>query len=121
MDADGQGLRRYFIPAFLELVALVCLFEAGDSVRAHEYRPAMKWFVWGLLFAVVGFIWPLIRQKFFLTTSYTLLPTPRLCYAGIHHRELVVGSSTSATVIEIRNTRKNKDIGSAQGWSGPQF
>jgi hypothetical protein len=36
MADEGIG-ERYFVPGFFGLVALVCLFEAGDSYRAHQW------------------------------------------------------------------------------------
>lgn len=62
--ASEEGTGRFFIPVFLELVALVCVFEAGDSARAHQFRPATLWFVLGLAFSVIGFAWPRVRERF---------------------------------------------------------
>lgn len=61
--ASEQGVSRFFVPGLLELVALVCLFEAGDSVRAHDYKPAVAWFILGVAFSVVGFAWPTIKEN----------------------------------------------------------
>src|SRR5664280_1286393 len=75
MADEGIG-ERYFVPGFFGLVALVCLFEAGDSYRAHQWEPGTIWLVLGTGFAIVAFKWRKIRKWFWRKPEIDILWKP---------------------------------------------
>ncbi len=60
---NGEGVTRFFIPGFLELVALVCMFEAGDSARSNNWTFATIWFFISLAFSLGGFTWIPMKKR----------------------------------------------------------
>jgi hypothetical protein len=62
MMDDPTG-RSYWTVIFLASVDLVCIFEAGDSVREGHYKAAILWFAVGTILSVIGYKWPQIKRN----------------------------------------------------------
>ena len=60
----GDSENRYWTVAFLAGVDLVCLFEAGDSFREHQWRAGVIWLLIATLYSLIGYHWPRIKQRF---------------------------------------------------------
>lgn len=70
VEPEGQ---QFWTRIFLELVALVCVFEWGDSWRAHDWLPGTVWLVLGVAISVIGFKWPQIKRRWDRRWSIAIL------------------------------------------------
>src|SRR5437870_1272137 len=67
--ADESTSGRYWAVIFLASVDLVCVFEAGDSIREGHVKTGIFWLGAAILFSLVGFKWPWIRTKLGMRTA----------------------------------------------------
>ncbi len=87
MAGDGNIDRPFPSLLLLGVLDFICLLEAADSVRAHEWKSAAVWAAIGVTLSLVGYHWPRIRQW-----GRNLFKSPRI--AG--NRPLAIGPMPSA-------------------------
>ena len=61
--ANESTAGRYWIVLFLASVDLVCVFEAGDSIREGHIEAGVIWLAAAVGFSLIGFYWPALRKR----------------------------------------------------------
>ncbi len=62
MDELTEG--RHWAVIFLASVDLVCVFEAGDSIREGHVKAGVVWLMVAIGFSVIGFNWSKLKKRF---------------------------------------------------------
>jgi len=58
---DGEG--RYWTVIFLASVDLVCVFEAGDSIREGHVKGGIIWLMAAIILSLIGYNWPKLKKR----------------------------------------------------------
>ncbi len=107
-DEAPSGDKALYV--FIEMVALVCLFECGDSYREHAWLGGTVWAVVGLFLFLLGIKWPRIKSK--IPTA----PLRRIEHASNDYRYrygvgvLMIGLAGFYAVNSLHSLRNDLDI-----------